>query len=114
MSDSKASARYDTLVERVHDWVESAVALDEGHFPSELVSDLKDLIDELKEFLEEEKEFGRDDLEELFVTPEMAEVIERFPKVRRLMEQAWGTELVGLIREEAAGFGGTDEDEDDE
>jgi hypothetical protein len=26
---------------------------------------------------------------EMFVTPEMAEVTDRFPKVRRLLESAW-------------------------
>jgi hypothetical protein len=53
MADSKADARFDALVSQVHDWTESAVALDEGHFPGELLSDLRDLIEELKAFLEE-------------------------------------------------------------
>ena len=85
MADSKADARFDALVSQVHDWTESAVALDEGHFPGELLSDLRDLIEELKAFLEEAEPgtYKRADVIEMFVTPEMAEVTDRFPKVRR-------------------------------
>jgi hypothetical protein len=111
----EANERFDDLVSQVHDWVESAVALDAGHFPTELLSDLKDLIDELKSFLDEESaDYNRTDITELFVTPEMAEIIDRFPKVRRLLESSWGSSLMELIEEEGAGFGGTDDDEDDD
>jgi hypothetical protein len=111
----QASEKFDDLVSQVHDWVESAVALDAGHFPTELLSDLKDLIDELKSFLDEESaEYSRSDVTELFVTPEMAEIIDRFPRVRRLLESSWGSQLMELIEEEGAGFGGTDDDEDDD
>jgi hypothetical protein len=112
---SQANERFDDLVSQVHDWVESAVALDAGHFPNELLSDLKDLIDELKSFLEEESgEYSRSDITELFVTPEMAEIIDRFPKVRRLLESSWGSQLMEMIEEEGAGFGGTDDEDDDD
>ena len=46
MSDPQLDQRFDSLAVQVHDWTESAVALDEGHFPSELLSDLRDLIEE--------------------------------------------------------------------
>ena len=113
MTDPQLEQRFDALAVQVHDWTESALALDEGHFPSELLNDLEDLIEELKAFLEEADDYERKDITELFVTPEMAEVIERFPKVRRQLERAWGAQLTELIEEEGAGFGSLD-DEDDE
>ena len=116
MSDSKVEQRFDDLVSQVHDWVESAVALDEGHFPSELLSDLRDLIEELKAFLEDEDSsaYSRNDVLEIFVTPEMGEVMHRFPKVRRLLEQAWGSQLTDLIEEESMGFEPEGDDDDDD
>lgn len=106
--------RFDALAAQVHDWTESAVALDAGHFPTELLRDLEDLIEELKVFLDEEgTTYERTDVTELFVTPEMAEVIQRFPRVRRVLERAWGAQLTEMIEEEASGFGPLeDEDED--
>lgn len=112
MPDSRDDERFDQLVSQVHDWVESAVALDEGHFPSELLSDLRDLIEELKEYLEDEGAGRRDEVLEVFVSPEMAEVMHRFPRVRRLLESAWGSGLTDQIEEES-GFD-PDDDEDDE
>ena len=112
MADSRDDERFDQLVSQVHDWVESAVALDEGHFPSELLSDLRDLIEELKEYLEEEGAGRREEVLEVFVSPEMAEVMHRFPRVRRLLESAWGSGLTDQIEEES-GFD-PDDDEDDE
>lgn len=115
MSDARVDARFDALVSQVHDWVESAVALDEGHFPSELLSDLRDLIEELKAFLDEESgDYKRSDVVELFVTPEMAEIMARFPRVKRLLESAWGTQLTELIEEEAGGFELDSDDDDDD
>lgn len=115
MSNSKVNERFDELVSQVHDWVESAVALDEGHFPSELVSDLRDLIEELKAFLEDEEPggFKRSDVLEIFITPEMAEVMHRFPKVRRLLESAWGSSLIDTIEEEAMGYESDSDDDED-
>lgn len=115
MSNPRADQKFDSLVSQVHDWTESAVALDEGHFPTELLSDLRDLIEELKSFLEDEESgtYKRNDVTELFVTPEMAETMNRFPKVRRLLESAWGSQLTDLIEEEASGFE-TEEEEEDE
>lgn len=104
--------KFDMLVSQVHDWVESAVALDEGHFPSELLSDLRDLIEELKDFLDEEGKGRREEVLELFVSPEMAEVMTRFPRVRRLLESAWGTQLTDMIEEESGFI--SDDDDDDE
>ena len=114
MADSREDERFDQLVAQVHDWVESAVALDEGHFPSELLSDLRDLIEELKEFLEDEGKGRRDEVLELFVSPEMAEVMTRFPRVRRLLESAWGSQLIEQIDEESAGFDPEGDDDDDD
>ena len=114
MSDPQLDQRFDSLAVQVHDWTESALALDEGHFPSELLSDLEDLIEELKAFLDDaESSYDRKDVTELFVTPETAEVIERFPKVRRYLEKAWGAALMDQIEEEGAGFGTLDDDDED-
>lgn len=114
MADPKLEQRFDSLAVQVHDWTESALALDEGHFPSELLSDLEDLIDELKAFLEDaEASYDRKDVTELFVSPEMADVIERFPRVRRQLERAWGAQLTDLIEEEGAGFGELDDEDED-
>ncbi len=114
MKDPRAEERFDNLASQVHDWTESAVALDEGHFPNELLSDLRDLIEDLKSFLDEEKEYKRAEVLEMFVTPEMAEVMHRFPRVRRMLESAWGSQLTDLIEEEAASFDHGDDEDDDE
>lgn len=112
MSNPQMDQRFDNLAVQVHEWTESALALDEGHFPTELVSDLDDLNDELKDFLEEEDSgYGKKDVTELFITPEMAEVVHRFSKVRRHIERAWGPQLIELIDEEGEGFVSDDEDE---
>ena len=113
MADSREDERFDQLVSQVHDWVESAVALDEGHFPSELLSDLRDLIEELKEYLEDEGVGRREEVLEVFVSPEMAEIMHRFPRVRRLLESAWGSHLTDMIEEES-GFEPEDDEDDDE
>ena len=112
MADSREDEKFDGLVSQVHDWVESAVALDEGHFPSELLSDLRDLIEELKEYLEDEGAGRREEVLEVFVSPEMAEIMHRFPRVRRLLESAWGSGLTDQIEEES-GFDPDDEDDDE-
>lgn len=115
MNAAQADERFDTLAAQVHEWVESAVALDEGHFPNELLSDLRDLMDELKAFLEDDEgqNYKRKDVTELFVTPEMAEVVERFPKVRRMVESTWGSALMDQIEEEGSGLTFDDEDDDE-
>jgi hypothetical protein len=112
MPETRDDERFDLLVSQVHDWVESAVALDEGHFPSELLSDLRDLIEELKEYLEDEAPERREEVLEVFVSPEMAEVMHRFPRVRRLLESAWGSGLTEQIEEES-GFDPDDDDDDE-
>ena len=112
MPDSRDDERFDQLVSQVHDWVESAVALDEGHFPSELLSDLRDLIEELKEFLADQGPARRQEVLEVFVSPEMAEVMHRFPRVRRLLESAWGSQLTDMIEEET-GYDPDDEEDDE-
>lgn len=112
MSNPQMDQRFDTLAVQVHEWTESALALDEGHFPSELVSDLDDLNDELIAFLDEEDTgYDRSDVTELFVSPEMAEIVHRFPRIRRHLERAWGSQLIKLIDEEGEGFT-FDEDDD--
>lgn len=115
MNDPQLDQRFDALAVQVHEWTDSAVALDEGHFPNEMLNELTDLIDELKAFLDEAgSSYGRAEVTELFVTPEMAEVIQRFSRVRRQLERAWGAQLTDLIQEEGEGFGGSLEEEDDE
>lgn len=115
MRDSDPAQRFDALAAQIHEWVESAVALDRGHFPSELLSDLDDLLEDLKQFLDEEgDDYNRADVLELFVTPEMAEVVQRFPRVKRTMERAWGPDLTELLEEEAEGFVPPGDEEDDE
>jgi hypothetical protein len=114
MADPRVDERFDDLVSQVHDWVESAVALDEGHFPNELLNELKDVITELKDFLDDEDAGRRDEVVELFVSPEMADVMQRFPRVRRLLESAWGSQLTEMLEEEAKGYDGGDDDDDDE
>jgi hypothetical protein len=112
MSNPQMDQRFDTLAVQVHEWTESALALDEGHFPSELLSDLDDLNDELKAFLDEEDSgYGKNDVTELFISPEMAEIVHRFPRVRRHIERAWGSQLMELIDEEGEGFASDEEDE---
>lgn len=114
MSASPTDQRFDELAAQVYDWTESAVALDEGHFPNELLSDLEDLIGELKGYLEDSPgQHDRRDVIELFVSPEMAEVVERFPRVRRMLERAWGSQLTELLEEEASEFDTLDDDDDD-
>lgn len=114
MNNPQAEQQFDSLVAQLHDWTESAVALDAGHFPAEMLRDLEDLIDELKGVLEDSDDYQQDDITELFVTPEMAEVIGRFPRVRRMIDRAWGAKLTGMIEEEGAGFGGFDEEDEEE
>ncbi len=50
---------------------------------------------------------------ETFVTPEMGEVMGRFPKVRRLLESAWGSTLTDQIEEESLGFESPEDDDED-
>lgn len=115
MKDPRMEQRFDQLAVQVSDWTESAGQLDEGHFPNELLHELEDLTEELKAFLEDaEASYDRRDITELFVTPEMADVIERFSRVRRLIEKAWGSQLTDLIEEEGEGFGSLDDDEDED
>lgn len=113
MANQRVDERFDDLVSQVHDWTESAVALDEGHFPSELLSDLRDLITELKDYLDDEGDSRRDEVMEMFATPEMAEIIHRFPRVRRLLESAWGSQFTEMIDEES-GFNLESDDDDDD
>lgn len=113
MGDPRVDARFDELASQAHDWVDSAVALDEGHFPTELLSDLRDIISELKEYLDEH-EVNRREVLELFATPEMAEVMQRFPRVRRMLESAWGTQFTDMLEEEGAYGYDADEEEEEE
>jgi len=113
MNTSQTDSQFDALASQVYEWVESAVALDEGHFPNELLSELEDLIGELKGYLDDEDaQHDRSDIIDLFVSPEMAEVVQRFPRVRRMLERAWGSQLTDLLEEESSGFGDGDDDDD--
>jgi hypothetical protein len=113
MNSAQTDSQFDGLVAQVYEWVESAVALDEGHFPNELLSELDDLIGELKAYLEdEESKHDKREVMELFVSPEMAEIVNRFPRVRRMLERAWGSQLTELLEEEASGFTGLDDDDE--
>lgn len=103
----------DALTAQLHEWTESALALDEGHFPRELLNELEDLISELKTLMDENpSEIDRRSVTEQFVNPEMAEVVERFPRVRRMLERALGSEFMEQLQEEGEGFGTLDDDDD--
>lgn len=103
----------DALAAQLNEWTESALALDEGHFPRELLNELEDLLTELKVAMEEsELEEDRRGITEQLVNPEMAEVVDRFPRVRRLLERALGSDFMEQLQEEAEDFGSSDEDDD--
>jgi len=103
----------DVVAAQLHDWTEAALALDEGHFPRELLNELEDVIAELKALLDEQpREFNRRSVTEQFVNPEMAEVVERFPKVRRVLERALGSEFMEQLQEEGEGFVSPEDEED--
>lgn len=103
----------DALAAQLQEWTESALALDEGHFPRELLSELEDLLSELKTVMDDQvSDEDRRGFSEQLVNPEMAEVVERFPRVRRLIERALGAEFMEQLQEEAEGFGTLDEDDD--
>jgi hypothetical protein len=103
----------DALTAQLHDWTESALSLDEGHFPRELLNELEDLISELKTLMDEHpSESDRRGITEQFVNPEMAEVVDRFPRVRRVLERALGSEFLEQLQEEGDGFSGFDDDDD--
>ena len=114
--NEQTEKRLDSLAAAVHEWTESAVALDVGHFPSEMLEELRDLIAEIEDALEENgstpnhQSFAR----EVFVTPEMAEVIDRFPRVRRVLERAWGSQLLERIEEEASDIPPLESEDEDE
>jgi hypothetical protein len=111
--NTRMDQQLDALTAQLHEWTESALSLDEGHFPRELLNELEDILSELKTVLDESAS-GDDKREvtEQFVNPEMAEVVERFPKVRRVLERALGSEFMEQLAEEAEGFGVLDDDED--
>jgi predicted transcriptional regulator len=103
----------DALTAQLQEWTESALALDEGHFPRELLSELEDIISELKALMDENpNEIDRRVVTEQFISPEMAEVVERFPKVRRVLERALGSEFMEMLQEEGDGFGTLDDDDE--
>jgi len=103
----------DAITAQLHDWTEAALALDEGHFPRELLNELEDIISELKTVLDEQpSDFDRKDVTEQFANPEVAEVVQRFPRVRRLLERALGSEFVEQLQEESEGYGGGDDDDE--
>ncbi len=103
----------DALTAQLHEWTESALSLDEGHFPRELLNELEDIIAELRALMDEyPEEFDRASFTAEFVNPEMAEVVQRFPRVRRVLERALGSEFLEQLAEEAEGFGSSDDDDD--
>ena len=114
--NERTEKKLDSLAAAVHEWTESAVALDAGHFPGELLEELRDLITEIEEALEEDDSAPDDQtfVREVFVTPEMAEVIDRFPRVRRMLERAWGRQLLERIEEEASDVPPLDSQDEDE
>lgn len=106
-------AELDAVTAQLHDWTEAALALDEGHFPRELLNELEDIVGELKTLLEEHpSEEDRRGVTDQFVNPEMAEVVERFPRVRRLLERALGSEFLEQLQEEGEGFTPLEDDDD--
>jgi hypothetical protein len=103
----------DVLTAQLHEWTESALALDEAHFPRELLNELEDLITELKTLMDENpSDYDRRSVTEQFVNPEMAEVVDRFPRVRRVLERALGSEFIEQLQEESEGFGPLDDEDE--
>lgn len=102
--------RFDAAVAQLQEWIEAAVALDEGHFPRELLAELQDLLADMKTLVDEGV-VTEEQAREAFVSLEMAEIAERFPRVRRLLEQAWGPALTEALEEEASGLGADDEED---
>ena len=103
----------DAVTAQLHDWMEAALALDEGHFPREMLNELEDIVGELKSLLDDNlSDYDRRAVTDQFVNPEMAEVVERFPRVRRLLERALGGEFMEQLQEEGEGFSPLEEDDD--
>ncbi len=103
----------DAVTAQLHDWMEAALALDEGHFPREMLNELEDIVGELKSLLDDNpSEFDRRTVTDQFVNPEMAEVVERFPRVRRLLERALGGEFMEQLQEEGESFSPIEDDDD--
>jgi|DewCreStandDraft_1066081.scaffolds.fasta_scaffold11154_2 hypothetical protein len=102
--------RFDAAVAQLQEWIEAAVALDEGHFPRELLAELQDLLAEMKALVDDGV-VSEEQAREAFVSIEMAEIAERFPRVRRLLERAWGPALTEALEEETSGLGPNDEED---
>lgn len=103
----------DAVTAQLHEWMEAALALDEGHFPREMLNELEDIVGELKSLLDENPaDFDRRSVTDQFVNPEMAEVVQRFSRVRRLLERALGGEFMEQLQEEGEGFSPLEEDDD--
>lgn len=118
MGDTRIDERFDALASEIHDWVESALSLGPGHFPGELLHDLRDLTDALAELADERGEDARELGLELFCDPEMAEVVGRFSRVRAVLTEALGRRMVEQIEEagksEFDDLGVAEDDEDDD
>lgn len=115
MKATRPEQRFDELAAQLTEWVESAVALDVERFPRELMIELDDYIEEFRALLEDPSgPIKRQDILEVFVSPEMAEIAERYPRVRRSLEGAWGSQLTARLNEETESFEPLDDDDEDE
>lgn len=102
----------DAVTAQLLEWTESALSLDEGHFPRELLNELEDILAELRSLMEGNLSASdRRAVTDEFVNPEMAEVVERFPSVRRVLQRALGTEFMEQLSEEGEGFGVLDDED---
>lgn len=113
------NARFDDLAAEVQDWADSVLAIDERQCPSELRHELDDLVEECKSLLDEVGAREQDRyLRAVFASAEMAEVVDRYARIRRTLEDAIGPELLELIEEEGGVLDSLEadeaEDEDEE
>jgi hypothetical protein len=70
----------DAVTAQLHDWMEAALALDEGHFPREMLNELEDIVGELKTLLDDNvSDYDRRAVTDQFVNPEMAGSWSGFP-----------------------------------
>ena len=98
------SNELEEITDQLHEWTDAALALDDGHFPQELLHELEDLISEFRAAFEDNPDVDRGTYEEMLLTPEMAEVVGRFDRLSRMLEKVLGSDFIERLEEEREGF----------